>query len=198
MIRRIRQRLPNLRKRNLHLLHAIPHDLRSQKNPKPLQALLTARPVKHPNLLEFRVLRPRPQRDFIRFRMNRAREAYFLKPCEVLAVFGRGERPADFVSGGEEEVRPPGVDVFGREGVVVPGGLAGEFGVLDPAAGLEGAEGLGVERGPVGDAAEHVADVDEVEGGGLEGPGEAGVVEFEAAVGRGPFGLDWGEVGADY
>lgn len=56
------------------------------------------------------------------------------------------------------------------QGAVVTGGHNVHLDELEPAAGFEGAEGLGEEAGIVGDTTEHVAGVDEVVGGGAVGP----------------------------
>jgi len=67
--------------------------------------------------------------------------------------------------------------------------------VLEVPARLETPEALLVHGRPVFEAAEHVADVDVVEGVVGEGPGLFGsVVELELAVGGDPGGLCGGEV----
>lgn len=87
------------------------------------------------------------------------------------------------------------VDVFGRRNVRQ--GADVELDVLDVAAGLGAAEGFAVEGGPVRDAAVQVAQVDKVKVVGRVGPGELGVVDLEAEVGRDPGGLDGADVEAD-
>lgn len=87
------------------------------------------------------------------------------------------------------------VDVVGRRNVRE--GADVELDVLDVAARLGAAEGFAVEGGPVRDAAVQVAQVDKIKVVGRVGPGELGVVDLEAEVGRDPGGLDWADVEAD-
>lgn len=76
--------------------------------------------------------------------------------------------------------------------------LHAELEVLEPAAGLEVCVGLGVESGPVGDAAGESADVDVVEGGEGVGPFLRGIVDFEGDGRREGGCLRGGEVGGGY
>lgn len=70
------------------------------------------------------------------------------------------------------------------DGVVFGVEAGGEFGLFDPSAGLESAVAFGVEGGPGAYAAKQGADVDEVEGVGIERPGVlVGVIDFEPAIG---------------
>lgn len=75
--------------------------------------------------------------------------------------------------------------------------MDGPFDLLDVAAGFEVLVALPVEGGPVVDAAEQAADVDEVEVGGWVDPFAGHVVDFEAAVVGLHARLYGGEVGAD-
>lgn len=71
------------------------------------------------------------------------------------------------------------------------------FELLDVAARFEVLVALPVEGGPIGDAAEEAANVDEVEVGGWIDPFACHVVDFEAAVVGLHAWLHGGEVGAD-
>jgi len=74
-----------------------------------------------------------------------------------------------------------------RDSVVVRIETGRELGLLDPSTRLEDSVAFGVEGGPGGDAAKEGADVDEVDGGGAEGPVRlVGVVDFKVAIGRRP------------
>lgn len=114
----------------------------------------------------------------------------------VGALFPDGEGLAEAVAHFDDDAAPGVVEVVGAHGGVVGHGLDRVLDNLDVAAGLGVGIGLLEEEVPVGDAAEELADVDEVEVVGREGPGEADVVDFEAAVGRDPLGLDGRQVGA--
>lgn len=71
-----------------------------------------------------------------------------------------------------------------RDGAVFGVETGGEFGLFDPAARFESAVAFGIEGGPGGDTTEERADVDEVDGGGVEGPScLVGVVDFKFAIG---------------
>lgn len=107
-------------------------------------------------------------REDVLFDNPHARALLLLLPTPV-PVPGSGV-PA----GGLLEERPPlgeGGAVALADGAVVAADEDGGLDGLGPAgAGAQGAEGLGAEGVPVADGAEEVAQVDEVEGGGGEGP----------------------------
>lgn len=72
-----------------------------------------------------------------------------------------------------------------------------EFKVLKPASWLEMTESLGIESGPVVNAAVKIADVDVVKIISWPGPIELGVVDVEFAVWRDPRGLNRGDICAN-
>jgi hypothetical protein len=76
-------------------------------------------------------------------------------------------------------------------------GLAVDLHALNPTSGLEVFEGLTIKFGPIIDAAEEVADVDEIERGLLKGPVKLSVVDLEGAVRGDPARLHGGDIGTD-
>lgn len=114
-------------------------------------------------------------------------------------LLGHPERAARHLAGVIEELTPllEDVVVVDDDVRVLGAELDVGLGVLEPAAGLEGLEDLAVELGPVADGAVEGAYVDEVEGGGLEGPVELGILDLEAEVRGHPAWLGRGDVDAD-
>lgn len=180
-----------------NLVKSPSQNLTNGEHSEAIQRLVDEHAVVEANLLELGVARPAADGDLplVVLDVDEASLAHLLLH---LVVTGDLEGTVDLLAGLPEEVAPLLEDValVARHPGVLAARLEVDLGVLDPAAGLDVAEGLAVQLAPVVDAAVQVAHVDEVELVRLEGPVELGVVDLEAAVGRDPAGLHGGDVKA--
>ena len=184
--------LLHLRNQHLDLFKLPAHDALEHVQREALDALVQEQQRVQPDALEARVLGPPANRHLPRPR-DHVDVARVLNVPAHLVVDLKGAAHA--LAGLGKERVPSVVDVVGRRNVRQ--GADVELDVLDVPAGLGAAEGFAVERGPVRDAAVQVAQVDKVKVVGRVGPGELGVIDLKAEVGRDPGGLDRADVEAD-
>lgn len=159
-----------------------------------LQALFPPEAVIGPDSLHVGVLWPGAYgpRDPVAADVDEARPLH-----EPLHVLGDVEALAELLAGLQRQ-GAPAAQVRAVQAPVVCAGRDADLGVLEPRAGPEVLEDLGVEGGVVGDAPVYAARVDEVERGRrAKGPGQREVVNLELEVGRDQGGLDGREVGGD-
>ena len=112
-------------------------------------------------------------------------EAGGLHALALQAVLEHGEGASDGGAALEEDGAPLLHGALVLDGAVVGADDGRGLMALDPAAGLEGAVGLGVQGVPVDDAADEEAHVDVVEAVLLEGPRLGAVVDLAARSGVG-------------
>lgn len=88
--------------------------------------------------------------------------------------------------------------MVGSNGSVIRNGLNGMFHHLDVATGPETRVTLLEKLVPVGNAAEHLTDMDKVKLIGSVGPGQGHIINLEDAIRRDEGGLDGREVNSGY
>lgn len=115
-----------------------------------------------------------------------------------LAIPPYREALAKFFAHSYNCLTPGVVEVVFRHAAIIRDRLDAVLDDFNPATGLHAAVCFAEEEVPVRDAAKEFADMDEVEFGLGERPVEGHIVDLEVAVGRYPFGLDRGEVCANY
>lgn len=170
-----------------------PQHPRIGRHTPPLHALLPIQQIPPPNLLQLRITTPRSNRPLEALLHYIHKTRLTNQPRHIL----RNLKRLAGATGDFEGILAPARKCGVRGESSVCGAIVDRpFELFDVAAGFEVLVALPVEGGPVGDAAEEAADVDEVEVGGRVDPFACHVVDFEAAVVGLHAWLHRGEVGA--